>query len=40
MVVFQRKIIYMGYIPPGARTEVSTLARCLGYSADTYAFLL
>jgi hypothetical protein len=30
----------MGYIPPGARTEVSTPERCLGYSADTYAFLL
>lgn len=24
MVFFQRKIIYMGYIPPGARTEVGT----------------
>lgn len=23
MVLFQRKIIYMGYIPPGSRSEVS-----------------
>jgi hypothetical protein len=22
MAIFQRKIIYMGYVPPGSRTEV------------------
>ena len=26
MVLFQRKIIYMGYIPPGSRTEVGRAA--------------